>query len=68
MAADRATVPEIAERLGLSRRAATVFIVARLPDLTDTKTQPDMRQRIGRHRDATITRGAFPDNPDNGGR
>jgi len=68
MAADRATIPEIAERLGLSRRAATAFIVARFPDLTDSEIPPDMRQRISRHRDAAISRGAFPDNPDNGGR
>lgn len=62
MAADQATIPEIAERLGFSRRAATVFIVARFPDLTDSESAPDMLQRISRHRDAAISRAVFPDN------
>lgn len=65
MAAGQATIPEIAERLGLSRRAATVFIVARFPDLD---ISPDMQQRISRHRDAAMSRAALPENPNNGGR
>ena len=68
MADDRVTAIELAESLGLSRRAATAFVVAHYPDLADSEIAPEMRQRIGRHRDEAISRAAIPAGNEKGGR
>lgn len=65
MGDDQATTPELAERLGISRRAATVFVVARFPDLD---VSPELRRRAGKHRDAAISRAALSNDQGKGGR